>query len=100
MRPVRRLVVQLEDMENKNGGAPVPDDDVDDLLQRHKISKDDFDAALKCTNPSAKLFADKYQQWNAYQQFMVQNGGVGAPVAAGGPPPQTAGQPQTIVIKE
>ena len=65
MRPVRRLVVQLEDMENKNGGAPVPDDDVDDLLQRHKISKDDFDAALKCTNPSAKLFADKYQQWNA-----------------------------------
>ena len=65
MRPVRRLVVQLEDMESKNGGAAVPDDRVDDLLDEHRITDADFKAALKCTNPSAKLFADKYRDWNA-----------------------------------
>ena len=65
MRPVRRLVLQLETMENKNGGAAVPDDHVDALLKDHKISTDDFKSALKCTNPSAKLFADKYRDWHA-----------------------------------
>jgi katanin p60 ATPase-containing subunit A1 len=65
MRPVRRLVVQLEDMESKNGGAAVPDDRVDDLLDEHRITDADFKAALQCTNPSAKLFADKYRDWNA-----------------------------------
>ena len=65
MRPVRRLVAQLEDMEGKNGGAAVPDDRVDDLLDEHRVTDADFKAALRCTNPSAKLFADKYRDWNA-----------------------------------
>ena len=65
MRPVRRLVAQLEDMEGRNGGAAVPDDRVDDLLDEHRVTDADFKAALRCTNPSAKLFADKYRDWNA-----------------------------------
>ena len=33
------------------------------LLAQHKITADDVRDALKCTNPSAKLFADKYAHW-------------------------------------
>lgn len=65
MRPVRRLVAQLEKMESSNGGAAIPDDDVEDLLNEHKIAADDIAAALKCTNPSAKLYAEKYAHWHA-----------------------------------
>ena len=35
MRPVRRLVAQLEGMESQNDGAPVPEGDVQKLLAEH-----------------------------------------------------------------
>ena len=65
MRPVRRLVVELEAMESAGGGAPVADSKVATLMDGHRVSHSDVVASLECTKPSAKLFADKYVRWNA-----------------------------------
>ena len=65
MRPVRRLVQQLEAMESSRGGEAVPDSEVQKLMGENRVTHDDVSLALKGTKPSAKLFADKYRTWEA-----------------------------------
>ena len=65
MRPVRRLVSQLEAMESSRGGEAVPDSEVERLMGANRVTHDDVSLALKGTKPSAKLFADKYRTWEA-----------------------------------
>ena len=65
MRPVRRLVTQLEAMESSRGGEAVPDAEVQKLMGANRVTHDDVSLALQGTKPSAKLFADKYRTWEA-----------------------------------
>ena len=65
MRPVRRLVTQLEAMESSRGGEAVPDAEVERLMGANRVTHDDMTLAMKGTKPSAKLFADKYRTWEA-----------------------------------
>jgi len=65
MRPVRRILTQLEAMNADRVGAPaaIDDGDVEELLRENKITVEDFDGARKSTNASAKLYAERYTTW-------------------------------------
>ncbi len=65
MRPVRRLMSQLEELEAASGGERLSDEQVQGLIQTDPINAGDVEAALAVTRPSAKLFADRYTTWEA-----------------------------------
>lgn len=65
MRPVRRLMSQLEELEAASGGDRLSDEQVQGLIQTDPINAGDVEAALSVTRPSAKLFADRYTTWEA-----------------------------------
>ena len=65
MRPVRRLMSQLETLEGASGGERLSDEQVQALVESDPINAGDVEAAFGNTRPSAKLFADKYASWEA-----------------------------------
>eukprot|EP00611_Tribonema_gayanum_P007689 TRINITY_DN1711_c0_g2_i1.p1 TRINITY_DN1711_c0_g2~~TRINITY_DN1711_c0_g2_i1.p1 ORF type:complete len:574 (-),score=98.67 TRINITY_DN1711_c0_g2_i1:1306-2784(-) len=66
MRPVRRLMRQLEDTDtaaapvSASGATPV---DATAALQRDPVTRSDINAALNTTFASAHKFAQKYEAW-------------------------------------
>jgi katanin p60 ATPase-containing subunit A1 len=65
MRPVRRLMASLEQMEAAHGGERLSDAQVQGVIASNPITADDLEAATAGTRPSAHLFADKYVSWEA-----------------------------------
>ena len=63
MRPVRRLMAQLESLEVASSTERLSDEQVQSLVDSDPINTSDVEAALANTRPSAKLFADRYSSW-------------------------------------
>ena len=66
MRPVRRLLKKLEELETAAEGGIVNENDVQNLMDSNPIQQEDLEESMKCTNKSAgEKLHQKYQQWTA-----------------------------------
>jgi len=67
MRPVRRLLVKLDEMENGlglQGGDTVEADKVQQLIESNPITQKDLDSSVACTNKSSGgVMEAKYESW-------------------------------------
>ncbi len=64
MRPVRRLLAKLDEMEVGAGGGTVDERTVQALVKSNPISQEDLDASIACTNKSSGgAFEKKYELW-------------------------------------
>jgi len=64
MRPVRRLLRKLEEMETESESGVVEEAAVNELVESNPITQDDLDESKKCTNKSAgEKLHQKYTAW-------------------------------------
>ena len=65
MRPVRRLLTKLDEMEVKDEGKVVDEKKVNDLIKLNPITQEDLNLSIECTNKSSggSALDKKYDLW-------------------------------------
>lgn len=66
MKPLRRLLYQLENIESKEVNVKKRisiQKDKDDLVKQGPVTAEDIEGALQTTKPSPGLHTEKYVKW-------------------------------------
>jgi len=63
MKPVRRMMSQLEQLEAKNQGRAASAEDIARERAKDPITAKDMEEALRATRPSAQKYSEKYDEW-------------------------------------
>lgn len=63
MKPVRRLMRRLEELEGAGQAIPLSQGAIQAEIDADPVGMQDVDEALSATRPSAQKYTEKYERW-------------------------------------